>query len=61
MSEYDIKPGADKFCFIVCPHCKKVVYVKKTFWLPRFAHVKICCNHCSEEFAKEDSPQVVGL
>jgi len=61
MSVYLPKPGADKFCFVVCPHCRKVVYAKKNFWTPRFDHVKIWCNHCSEEFAKEDSPQVVGL
>jgi hypothetical protein len=61
MWAYTPKPGADKFCFVVCPLCKKILYVKKIFWTPRFDHVKIWCNHCSADFAKEESPQVVGL
>jgi len=61
MSVYLPKPGADKFCFVIRPHCRKVVYAKKSVWTRRFDHIKFWCNHCSEEFAKEDSPQVVGL
>jgi hypothetical protein len=61
MWNYTQKPGADKLCFVTCPHCQKVLYVKKIFWLPRFNHVKIWCNHCSAEFAKEESPRIAGL
>ncbi len=57
---YQRKPGTDKVVFLVCPECKKVLYVKRTFWIPRFSKVKVRCYLCGQEFAKEDA-QVAGL
>lgn len=58
---YQRKPGADKVVFVVCPGCKKVLYVKRLFWSPAFSKVKIQCYHCGMEFPKEEAHQIAGL
>ena len=57
---YQRKPGADKAVFVVCPECKKVLYIKRIFWSQPFSKVKVQCYLCGEEFAKEEA-QVAGL
>ncbi len=52
---YQSKPGTDKVVFIVCPGCKKILYVKRHFWTPRYSKVKVQCYHCGGEFAKEEA------
>lgn len=59
-SVYSKKPGTDKVVFVVCPACSKVLYVKRLFWTPAFANVKVRCYLCGKEFAKEEA-KVAGL
>ncbi len=54
------KVGHPKDVWVTCPGCRKLYYIDRSFYEPRFDQVKLHCPFCHLEFAKEDSPQTWG-
>ena len=54
------KIGMSKDVWVMCPGCKELFYIHRSFYEPAYDRVKLHCPFCHEEFAKEDAPKTWG-
>jgi hypothetical protein len=54
------KVGTSKEVWVMCPRCRELFYIHRSFYEPAFDKINLHCPFCHVEFAKEEALKTWG-